>query len=157
MPNKHYYKTNTHWTGNTGQGTASYIGYERSHAVHSLGKEPIQCSSDPSFRGDASKYNPEELLLASLSSCHMLWYLHLCSVAGITVTAYVDNAFAIMEESAEGSGRFTSATLRPEVTILEQDQLDEAQLLHTEANKKCFIANSVNFPVLHEASTFIGS
>ena len=107
-------------------------------------------SSDPAFRGDSSRYNPEEMLLASLSSCHMLWYLHLCSEAEVIVTAYEDNAVGEMEETSNGSGRFAKVILRPVVTVQEESMLHKANELHQKANEMCFIANSCNFPVLHE-------
>lgn len=146
----HQYKTTLNWTGNTGAGTRSYQSYERSYSVSVNGKPELEGSSDPSFRGDASKYNPEELFLASISSCHMLWYLHLCSANNIVVLEYSDNAEASMEEQKDGSGRFTSATLHPVVKIENPNQKDLAMELHHQANKKCFIANSCNFPIHHQ-------
>ena len=147
----HHYKTTTFWTGNTGKGTESYRGYERAHTISAEGKIEINASSDPVFMGDRSKYNPEELLLASISSCHMLWYLHLCADAGIIVTAYIDHASATMTEDDEGGGRFSEAILHPVVTLADASNKERALALHIEAHKKCFIANSCNFPVKHEA------
>lgn len=150
MANKeHHYKTNIEWTGNSGTGTSSYKGYERSHVISIEGKQKIFASSDTPFNGDATKHNPEDFLLASLSSCHMLWYLHLCSDAGIIVTAYTDNAEGTMTEDPAG-GHFTEVALHPVVTITDESRKDEAMRLHDEAHKKCFIANSCNFPVRHE-------
>ncbi|MCJ7935008.1 MAG: OsmC family protein [Chryseobacterium sp.] len=146
---KHYYKTKIHWTGNKGTGTSGYRDYERSHTVSVENKTTIEASSDPSFRGDSTKYNPEEMLLSSLSSCHMLWYLHFCSEAGIIVTEYTDEATGIMNETANGSGHFTEVTLHPAVTVAEESMIEKAALLHHKANEYCFIANSVNFPVNH--------
>lgn len=146
----HNYTLQLNWTGNTGVGTLNYRTYERSHEIRIDGKPILKGSSDPAFRGDASCYNPEELLLASLSSCHMLWYLHLCADNGIIVTDYADNATAIMEETENGSGKFTEATLCPVVIITDERFAEKAILLHEEANRMCFIANSVNFPVKHE-------
>jgi organic hydroperoxide reductase OsmC/OhrA len=146
----HRYQVTVDWTGNTGSGTGHYTAYERAHLIARDGKPPIPGSSDPSFRGDPARWNPEELLLASISACHQLWYLHLCSAAGVVVTAYVDNAEGLMEETAEGGGRFVSATLRPEVTIAAGSDADKAQALHHQANRLCFIASSLNFPVAHE-------
>lgn len=146
----HQYKTNITWTGNTGKGTETYRGYERSHTVSTEGKPDILMSSDPAFSGDRGKYNPEDLLLISLSSCHMLWYLHLCADAGIVVTDYTDDASGTMTEDNEG-GRFTEVILHPQVKITDAAQKEKALALHVEAHKKCFIANSCNFPVRHEA------
>jgi organic hydroperoxide reductase OsmC/OhrA len=115
-----------------------------------LGKPALALSADPSFRGDATKHNPEELFLASLSSCHMLWYLHLCSAHNITVTKYLDKAEGLMEEEKSGKGRFKSVILKPEVCIQEADKIELAQKLHDEANAYCFISNSCNFEIKHE-------
>lgn len=148
---EHYYEVKMEWIGNNGQGTSSYTGYARDHIYSGPGKAAeIPGSSDPSFRGDPKRYNPEELLVASLSSCHMLWYLHLCSVNKIVVTAYVDQATGIMEETKDGSGRFKQVTLHPSVTIQSTERIDKAKALHHQANKMCFIANSCNFPVNHK-------
>ena len=152
MSKSHPYATTLTWTGNTGEGTASYRGYERAHEIVVDGKPAILASSDPSFRGDPACWNPEELLLASISSCHQLWYLHLCAVNGVVVIAYRDVATAIMVEDETGGGRFESATLRPHVTIAAGGDPAKAKALHHEANAKCFVANSLNFPVGHEAT-----
>jgi organic hydroperoxide reductase OsmC/OhrA len=157
MSKSHRYATTLTWTGNTGAGTASYRGYERAHQVAVDGKPAILGSSDPSFRGDPTRWNPEELLLASISSCHQLWYLHLCAAAGVVVTAYRDEATATMVEDETGGGRFESATLRPHVTIAAGCDPDKAMALHHEANARCFVANSLNFPVGHEASVVVGA
>lgn len=151
MIRAHHYTTSLTWTGNLGPGTATYTSYSRNHAITVQGKPVIEASSDPAFRGDRSRYNPEELLLASLSSCHMLWYLHLCSEAGIIVTAYEDKAEAVMQENADGGGRFTGVVLHPVVTIRDANKIGIAEQLHEEAHKKCFIANSCNFPVRCDA------
>ena len=146
---KHEYNIQLEWTGNTGEGTKSYKGYERSHRVIIPNKPLIECSSDPAFRGDPSKHNPEEMLVASLSSCHMLWYLHLCSDNGIVVINYRDNATGTMIEDTNG-GKFTEVVLHPQVTISDATKIDLANSLHENANKKCFISNSCNFPVRHK-------
>ncbi|MFZ6050554.1 OsmC family protein [Halocola ammonii] len=147
----HNYLINLDWTGNLGQGTQSYKAYNRNHEILTEGKtHKIAGSADPSFLGDNTRYNPEELFVSSLAACHMLWYLHLCSANGIIVTNYRDAATGIMEENKDGSGRFKSVTLRPEVTITDPEKVELAKSLHTEANKKCFIANSCNFEVRHE-------
>jgi len=140
------------WTGNQGQGTKSYTGYKRDHELSVDGKPPIPGSSDPNFRGDRTRYNPEELLVASLSACHMLWYLHLCSEAGIVVTDYQDDAKGSMTETTDGGGHFTKVTLRPAVSIAVGGDTDQAHQLHEKAHHLCFIANSVNFPVVCEPS-----
>lgn len=152
MSKSHRYATTLTWTGNTGEGTANYRSYERAYEVAAEGKPALLGSSDPSFRGDPARWNPEELLLASISSCHQLWYLHLCAVNGVVVTAYRDEAVATMVEDETGGGRFESATLRPRVTIAPGGDPAKAMALHHEANAKCFVANSLNFPVGHEAS-----
>jgi organic hydroperoxide reductase OsmC/OhrA len=146
---QHHYKTTIKWTGNKGTGTENYRNYERSYEVTVIDKPKIFGSSDPAFRGDKTKYNPEDLLVASLSSCHMLWYLHLCSEAGVIVTDYIDNATGIMAETSNGGGQFVEVTLNPNVSVKELWMIDEANELHKKANELCFIANSVNFPVHH--------
>jgi organic hydroperoxide reductase OsmC/OhrA len=142
----HAYPVTVRWTATNGEGTKSYRSYSRAHSIGGDGKPEILASSDPAFRGDASRYNPEELLVASLSSCHMLWYLHLCSVNTITVVEYRDDASGTMEETEDGSARFTRVTLRPAVTITSGDPA-QALELHHEAHRLCFIARSINFPV----------
>ncbi len=149
MHREHHYSTKTVWTGNIGKGTADYRAYTRDHEIRVPGKPIIPGSSDPSFRGDAARYNPEDLLVSSLSACHMLWYLHLCSSAGIVVQSYEDEAEGIMETSADGAGRFVRVTLRPHVRVT--GSVTQAEALHKRAHELCFIANSVNFPVDHEA------
>ena len=151
MDKTHAYQITTTWTGNTGTGTKNYRGYERAHEFSAAGKPVIVGSSDPNFRGDATRYNPEELLVASLSACHMLWYLHLCSENNIVVTAYVDDARGAMAETENGGGHFTEVTLRPVVTIASGDS-ELAALLHERAHELCFIANSMNFPVRCDAT-----
>lgn len=146
----HHYKTTITWTGNTGTGTSGYRAYERSHIISVEGKLPVKASSDPAFRGDRTKYNPEELLVSSLSSCHMLSYLHLCAVAGIVVIDYSDTATGTMTQTADGGGHFTEVTLNPVVVVGDESMVDKANELHHQANKLCFIANSCNFPVLHK-------
>jgi organic hydroperoxide reductase OsmC/OhrA len=151
MPKTHRYSVTVAWTGNTGAGTSDYRRYERRHEISAGDLKPvIPGSSDPAFRGDPSRWNPEELLVASLSACHKLWYLHLCAVAGIVVVSYVDRAEGLMREDAGGSGRFERVTLRPEVAVAPGSDLSKARELHALAHAKCFIANSVNFPVQHE-------
>lgn len=151
-PKDHTYTVTVTWTGNTGAGTAHYRGYERAHEITVHGKPGIPGSSDPAFRGDGARYNPEEMLLASLSACHMLWYLHLCSAEGIAVQAYEDIAEGVLVEEPSGGGRFKEVVLQPEITVPAGTDVEKAKALHEEANRKCFIANSVNFPVRHEPS-----
>lgn len=149
MNKEHHYKTTIQWTGNKGTGTSGYRNYERSHTISVDHKAIIEGSSDPAFRGDKTKYNPEEMLLASLSSCHMLWYLHFCSEEGIIVTSYKDHATGIMTETDNGSGHFKEVTLNPAIIVAEESMIEKAKELHHKANEFCFIANSVNFPVKH--------
>ena len=145
----HTYDVAVEWTGNKGDGTSSYRGYDRSYDVRADGKPTLQGSSDPAFRGDASCWNPEDLLVASASACHKLTYLHLCSVNKVIVTAYVDQAHGVMEEGKMG-GKFVKIILRPTVTITADSDADVAKKLHHDANSFCFIANSVSFPIEHE-------
>jgi organic hydroperoxide reductase OsmC/OhrA len=147
---QHLYNLKIVWTGNRGAGTISYMDYDRTHEIIINNKMMIEASSDAAFRGDACKHNPEELFLASISSCHMLWYLHLCAVEGIVITAYTDEATGIMEENETG-GRFTDVLLKPRICITDSLHIDKANLLHNKAHEYCFIANSCNFPIRHEA------
>ncbi len=147
---EHSYSVTVTWTGNTGSGTATYRGYERTHEVIVHGKPGIPASSDPAFRGDKARYNPEEMLVASLSSCHMLWYLHLCCIEGVVVQSYQDIAEGVMIEDASGGGRFTEVVLQPEIALAAGADIGRARALHADAQSRCFIANSVNFPVRHE-------
>ncbi|MBE7172869.1 MAG: OsmC family protein [Williamsia sp.] len=149
MGKQHNYHLTMNWTGNKGSGTSDYKAYERSHVIQTDGKAEIQASSDPAFRGDNTKYNPEELLVAALSSCHLLSYLHQCAVAGVVVTAYTDTATGTMKETPDGGGHFTEVTLNPVVTVKDPSMMERAKELHHKASLLCFIANSVNFPVHH--------
>lgn len=146
----HSYQINLLWTGNTGTGTSGYRAYERAHEISVPGKTPILGSSDPAFRGAAARYNPEELLVASLSACHMLWVLHLAAEAGITITRYADDAEGVMVEDPDGGGRFVEVVLRP-----RHDGCNAATAaeIHARAHAKCFIARSVAFPVKVEPQT----
>ena len=146
----HHYEADVVWTGNTGSGTSGYKTYERAHEIRVAGKATILGSSDPSFRGDPSRYNPEELLVASLAQCHMLWFLHLASVNGVVVTEYRDHATGTMAEHPDGSGRMTEVLLHPVVAVADPATKEMAQALHEKAHSMCFIAASVNFPVRHE-------
>lgn len=150
MAKEHHYSLTMEWTGNTGEGTVDYKAYERSYQIKSGNKPTIEGSSDSAFRGDQTKYNPEEMLLASLSSCHMLWYLHLCSEAGVIVTDYQDQPSGVMKEDPQG-GKFHKVVLNPVVEVKSATMIDMANHLHIKAHELCYIANSVNFPVLHQA------
>ena len=160
--NIHEYKTRLSWTGNTGSGTIDYNRYSRNFQWHSKDKPMIEGSSDPAFKGDPYRHNPEELLVASLSSCHMLWFLHLCADHGIVILAYEDHAEGTMEEekqvlSKEGQrqiqgGHFSKVTLYPIATVARKEDIAKASELHQVAHKRCFIANSVNFPVQVQAT-----
>jgi organic hydroperoxide reductase OsmC/OhrA len=148
---KHEYQTSLRWTGNRGTGTSDYRAYGRDHEITGALKTVVlPGSSDPHFRGDATRYNPEDLLVASLSACHMLSYLHLCAINHVVVTAYEDDATGTMAENNDGSGEFTEVMLRPRVTITAESDAAKAISLHEEAGALCFIARSVNFPVRHQ-------
>ena len=153
MPIKtHRYQTKVTWTGNLGQGTASYTSYRRDHEIGGAGKRAsIPGSSDPVFRGDPTRYNPEELFVGALSACHMLWVLHLCADAGVTVVSYEDEPSGTMVETPDGGGRFTQVTLRPRMVITVESDLQKAEIAHDRAHELCFLAHSVNFPVYHES------
>jgi organic hydroperoxide reductase OsmC/OhrA len=151
MNKVHRYIITNRWTGNLGTGTSAYTAYSRNHELEALGKGAlIPCSSDPVFRGDPSRYNPEELLVGSLSACHMLVLLHLCADAGIVVTDYSDQAEGEMLEHPDGDGEFTRVVLRPRMTITDPARISDAIALNHRAHELCFIARSVNFPVEHE-------
>lgn len=135
------------WTGNTGQGAATYRGYKRSWTIEVPGKPVIECSNDPELGGDPNLMNPEDLLLSALSACHMLWYLHLASQTGIVVVGYSDTPLGIGETAANGAGRFTGVTLRPEITVKAGADLAKADAIHGEIHNYCYIARSVAFPV----------
>ena len=151
MPD-HEYSVRLEWTGNLGTGTSGYRDYSRDHDVRGATADlpVIRGSADPAFRGDARRWNPEQLLIASLSQCHMLWYLHVAADAGVTVTGYSDTPTGIMAEHPGGAGEFTSVTLHPAVTIAPGNDPESAAMLHDRAAKYCFIARSVSFPVHHE-------
>jgi organic hydroperoxide reductase OsmC/OhrA len=151
LTREHHYRITTTWTGNLGTGTRDYGAYSRNHEIKITGKDaPLPGSADAAFRGDAARYTPEELLVASLSACHMLWFLHLCADAGIVVTEYEDAAAGEMSEHADGSGEFTLVILRPRAVITDSARVADAMALHPRAHELCFIARSVNFPVQHE-------
>ncbi len=156
MNTEHRYAISLQWTGDRGTGTSGYKAYGRDHVVRAEGKHEISGSSDRAFFGDTDRWNPEELLLAALSQCHLLSYLHVAASNGIVVVGYTDAASGVMEQTADGGGHFTSATLRPAVTISAGDP-ELALRLHREASTKCFIASSVNFSVDHEPTITVQS
>jgi len=142
----HDYRVTIRWTGDLGHGTREYAGYSRDHTAEVEGRPTLRLTSGLSPRSDPSRLNPDDLLVAAIASCHMLWYLHLCSTSGVVVSGYVDHAEATLELDPDGGGRFTQATLRPEVTVRE-GSLETARRLHAAAHEKCFIASSLNFPI----------
>ncbi|MBL4893168.1 MAG: OsmC family protein [Rhizobiaceae bacterium] len=148
--NTHDYTVKVEWTGNRGTGTSAYRAYDRNWDLATLGKPMVHCSNDPLLGGNPEKHNPEDMLIAALSSCHMLWYLHLCSEAGVIVTSYQDNPVAVGEVEPSGKGRFLSATLKPRIEITADSDLEKAAQLHDEIHQYCFVARSVNFPVTYE-------
>jgi organic hydroperoxide reductase OsmC/OhrA len=147
---QHTYRTSLEWTGNAGAGTSDYRAYSRDHTIRAGAKPALPGSSDPAFRGDPARWNPEELLVAALSACHQLAYLHLCARHGITVTAYRDDAEGEMVENADGGGRFTRVVLKPKVLVRAGDDVGLAARLHDDAHQRCFIASSVDFAVACE-------
>ena len=151
MPREHDYTARVIWTGNRGEGTAHYKGYDRTWNVETPGKPVIHCSNDPLLGGDPTLHNPEDMLIAALSACHMLWFLHLASDAGVIVHAYQDDPLAVGETDANGASRFLRATLRPSISVPADTDLEKADALHDDIHKTCFIARSVNFPVTYEA------
>ena len=149
---EHNYTARVVWTGNRGQGTATYKGYDRTWNVETPGKPVIHCSNDPLLGGDPTLHNPEDMLISALSACHMLWYLHLASEAGIAVSAYRDDPLAVGESLPSGAGRFLRATLRPQITVPAGTDLKAAEAIHHRISDVCYIARSVNFPVAYDAS-----
>lgn len=143
----HEFTAHVVWSGNLGAGTSGYTAYGRDHVIRIDGKPDLPGSSAPAFRGDGTRHNPEDLLVAGISSCHMLWYLHLCADAGIVMEEYQDHARGTMEVPKAGVGRFTRVVLDPTVRIRAGGDAVKAQALHAEAHHRCFLANSVNFPV----------
>ncbi len=153
MSAEHRYAVDLRWKGNLGEGTSGYRAYGRDHEVRSGAKPVLLGSADAAFRGDPARWNPEDLLVASLSQCHLLTYLHACADAGVVVVEYVDTASGVMTPDSVGGGRFTEVVLRPVVTVAEASMAEDAQRLHEDAHDKCYIASSVNFPVRCHAST----
>ncbi|HYP74279.1 MAG TPA: OsmC family protein [Microbacterium sp.] len=151
MTPEHRYRVHSEWTGDRGTGTSGYRDYDRSVTISIDGKPPLAASSDKPFRGDPAKWNPEDLLIAALSECHLLSYLHACVQAGVVVVAYTDEATGLMTEDGRGSGAFTEVVLHPRVVVADAAMIPAAEAAHARAHELCFIANSVNFPVRHEA------
>lgn len=152
MAKQHDYTSLIEWTGDRGHGTKTSRGYDRTWEVCVPGKPVITCSNDPLLGGDPTLHNPEDLLLSSLSACHMLWYLHLASSAGIVVRGYRDTPVGVGESTPDGAGRFLRATLRPHIIVEPGADLAKADAIHHEIHKVCFIARSVNFPVDYAAT-----
>jgi organic hydroperoxide reductase OsmC/OhrA len=148
----HHYEVTVTWTGDLGTGTSSYDNYSRDHEVTRAGQPTILASSDTAFLGDPARWNPEELLVAALSECHMLWYLHVAAVSGVVVLGYTDTPVGTMTEDALGGASFSGVTLQPVVEVANESMAGPSLLLHAEANKMCFLARSMNFPVSHDPS-----
>lgn len=155
MSHTHHYALTMEWTGNLGTGTDHYRSYRRDHVIRIAGKPELLGSADPTFRGDPARHNPEDMLVAALSTCHMMSYLHVCALNGVVVTAYVDHATGTMETSSDGSGRFLEVTLHPNVKVRDETMIPKAIELHHKAHELCFIANSVNFPVRCEGDVIV--
>ena len=156
MSLQHHYRVDVEWTGNRGSGTDNYRNYGRDHVIRIDGKSELAGSADPTFHGDVSRHNPEDLLVSALSACHMLSYLHMATVAGVVVTAYTDVAEGNMVTDGD-SGRFVELVLHPVVTISVASDPAKAKAAHDDAHHACFIANSVNFPVRCEPRIVIAS
>lgn len=156
MPKEHIYKAKINWTGNLGTGTSAYAAYSRAHEVSGDGgKDVIRASADSIYRGEASRYNPEELVVAAIAGCHMLWYLHLCADAGVVVVAYEDEPSGKLVETDDGNGKFAEVTINPRVTVTSKCDAELAKELHRKAHEFCFIANSMNFPVKYEPEILV--
>ena len=146
----HTYEITVTWTGDRGEGTSSIKGYDRSHTISADGPPDIEGTADPTFLGDLARWNPEQLFVAALSQCHMLWYLGLCARAGVVVSEYVDRPAGTCVTAPDGSGRFTEVVLRPRITVAAEDQVERATALHEKANRMCFVAQSVTCDIRHE-------
>ena len=156
MPSPHHFEATVTWTGNQGTGTSTYRAYSRNYEARGDGKSAtIAGSSAPAFRGDKTRYNPEDLLVAALSACHMLWVLHLCAEAKITVVEYIDTASGTMTLNADGSGQFSEVVLRPRITVIEAGREGDVAAINEKAHHLCFIARSVNFPVRHDPTVVV--
>ncbi|MCL2535407.1 MAG: OsmC family protein [Nocardiaceae bacterium] len=157
MAAEHTYALTVAWTGNRGTGTSGYRDYDREHTVTAPGKPLLRGSADTAFRGDPGGWNPEELLVAALSQCHMLSYLALAAREGVVVAGYTDHPTGRMRVNPDGSGEFTEVVLTPQVTVADPSMVAAAERLHADAHGTCFIARSVNFPVAHRATVIVES
>lgn len=157
MSREHRYALRTTWTGDRGTGTSGYRDYDRSVTIEIDGKPALAASADKPFRGDPARWNPEDLLLAALSECHLLSYLHACVQAGVVVVGYRDEATGVMVEDGRNGGAFREVVLRPHVIVAEAAMTDAATAAHAQAHEWCFLANSVNFPVRHEPTVTVAS
>ncbi len=155
MTKEHRYQLTVTWTGNRGEGTSSYRSYERDNVVSAEHTVSIDGSADAHFRGNPSRWNPEQLLVAAASQCHLLSYLHQAAVNGVVVVNYVDHPTGVMTEDGDGGGRFTDITLHPTVTVTEQAMVETAERLHHDANRACFVASSLAIPVQHDVTTLV--
>lgn len=155
MLGEHHYAVRAEWTGDRGTGTSGYRDYDRAVTIEIDGKPTLLASSDKPFRGDPTRWNPEDLLVAALVECHLLAYLHACVTAGVVVVGYTDEATGVMRENGRGGGSFAEVVLRPRVVVADASMVDAATAAHTQANEWCFIANSVNFPVRHEPTIVV--
>jgi organic hydroperoxide reductase OsmC/OhrA len=155
VPVTHRYRVTVRWTGNRGSGTSDYRAYARDHDIEGPGRAAIPGSSDPAYRGDPARWNPEELLVAALSQCHMLWYLHLAAEAGVVVTDYVDTPVGTLEGASDGVGQFAEVVLHPVVTVAQPAMGEAALALHADVGAKCAIARSVAFPVRHRPAVVV--
>ena len=156
MAHEHDFITKVVWTGDRGEGTRRYKGYDRTWSIETPGKPVVHCSNDPMLGGDPGLHNPEDLLVSAVSACHMLWYLHLASNAGIVVHGYSDEPVGTCESEPDGTGRFVKLTLRPTITLAPGSDAAKADAIHAEIHRHCFIARSVNFPVEWEATYLEG-
>ncbi|HEX4044742.1 MAG TPA: OsmC family protein [Gammaproteobacteria bacterium] len=147
MQKSHPYQVVVSWSGARHGTTTSYTAYSREFTISNKGKQDILGSADKMFRGDPNLYNPEDLFISTIASCHLLWYLHLCAEKSIHIMSYIDEASGHLKINADGSGQFNEITLHPQVIIANKQHIELATQLHEQAHKKCFIANSVNFPV----------
>ncbi len=148
MTRAHTYRVEVEWDGQPA--ASGFVVYDRDHVVTARGRDPILASSDPAFRGSRDRWNPEQLLLASISQCHMLWYLHLACWSGVVVTDYHDYPEGYLLENEDGSGQFEAVVLHPVVTVTHESMVEAAYHVHHRVGEKCFIARSLNFPVRHE-------
>ena len=152
---EHRYALTATWTGDRGSGTSGYRDYARDVTISIAGKPDLLASADRPFRGDPGRWNPEDMLIAALAECHLLSYLHACVTAGVVVTSYRDEATGLMREDGRGGGAFAEVVLHPKVTVADVSMIEAAEQAHHQAHDWCFIANSVNFPVRHEATVTV--